>query len=155
MRERPSKSGWRCLWRNLVFGESGIEILEYLLMMSVLVILLFGLVYFLIMRPDLVDKALLIAVFSAIVGGIAWSGKQAISSFHRRAQLLILETLSDGKPHRRDEISVMLERQWLAFRLMPLHLDALADLIPAGRIVLDNGAYVVETDTSKAKGSRP
>ena len=130
-------------WRDYLSDETGAEAIEYIALGSVLGLLLFVLGFAITRQPDLADKSLLIAVFSAIVGGIAWSGKQAIDSLHRRAQLIILEKLSDGKSRKRDEIANLLKKEGLTFRFMPLHLDALAELTLSGKIVLDDGKYKV------------
>ena len=128
---------------TLLCGERGADLAEYSLFLCLMILLLGGLVYGASKAPNFLDKSLLVAVFSAIVGAIAWGAKQAIETLHLRAKLLILELLSDGGAYNRDEIGSFLKREGLTFRVMPLHLDAIADLLLAGKIVLNNGKYEI------------
>lgn len=130
---------------------SGPELVEWAVVVVILflaTVLIFGV---LIRRPDLSQQSLWLAVFSAFVGGLAWSLKQAVSIYHNRAQLLILEILSDGVPRKRDEIAQKLAQKGRIFRILHLHMDALADLVLEEKIGLEKGSYRVEKKSSKSK----
>lgn len=127
--------------QTLLHDQSGPELVEWVVVIIILLVSVVVLLTALVTRPDLAQLSPLIAIFSAAIGGLAWSVKQAISTLHNRAQLLILETLSDGVPRKRDDIGQALAQKGLLFHLLNLHLDALADLTLEGRVVVENGAY--------------
>jgi hypothetical protein len=132
------------IWcREIMFDETAATVVEYSLFIAILVVLIFGLVYLINWKPDIVEKAPWAALLTAIIAGIAWSVKQTISALHQRAQLLIIEMLSDGKPRNRQEISILLKREAIIFKIIPVYVDALADLVLTGKIVIENGNYKV------------
>jgi len=86
----------------------------------------------------LVDTALIVGIISATLAGMAWAAKEAVSALYRRIQFSILNYLSDGKPHSREEIKALGKRVRGS-----IYLDALADLVLEGKVVVENGEYRV------------
>ena len=128
------------------YSEWGLSSLESVfVMLMALGTLALG-IKLIIDHPVLLEKALPIAAFGALTGLFAWAGRQAITTVNRRSKVLILELLSDGKPHTRREIRKAL--RWRAPG--SLYLDALADLVSEGRVVVADGKYTVQaTDSNK------
>jgi hypothetical protein len=126
--------------------ETGAELAEWVGIIAVLLAAVIVLLRFFAVRPDLARLTPFVAVFTSVMAGLAWSVKKAISVLHNRAQVLILEILSDGVPRKREDIGKALAREGILFRVMKLHLDALAELTLAGRVAVSEGAYRIVAD---------
>src|SRR5437868_76979 len=93
--------------------QQGAAVVEYLLLLFMFLLFLAAAitVFFRERAHQLFDKPLLIAAVVAIIGGISWAGKEALSGMYRRIQFLILEYLSDYQPHDRQEILCALRKR--------------------------------------------
>jgi hypothetical protein len=128
------------------YKEHGLSTVENILLLFVAAIILIGLVKLLAFSyPDLADKAIMLALVSAGIGAVAWSFKQVASSLQRRTKVLILEYLSDNKPHKRKDIRGFLK--WKSFGLF--YWDALADLVLEEKVILEDGMYKLPVSNNK------
>jgi Flp pilus assembly pilin Flp len=126
-------------------SESGAALVEYVLLLLVASVILIAILslFFGFHVPEvndktiLNDKAILIAGLTALLGAMAWAGKEALSAMYRRIQFLILEYLSDNAPHSREEIQKALGKRVLS----SVYLDALKDLVLEGKVVVEKGKY--------------
>lgn len=134
------------LWAS----ESGQDLIEYALLTAVLAAGCALLITVLVKRPALVGNAVIVAVFGAIIGGVAWSAKQSIAALTNRTQLGILEALSSKGPLSRTELRMQLKKEDAALRWLPeVHTDALAALVSAGKVaIIEGGLYALASPTA-------
>lgn len=142
---------------KLMGDERGIETIEWAAITAIFTLFVCAILfYFGIIpnpfgfEPSIVDKAIPIALLTFVVAGIGYSVKRFFTLINNRAQLFILEILSDGKPRTRHEIKEILKKKDRSFRLPEVELDALADLALNGKVKLDNNRYTLASD-SKSK----
>lgn len=101
-------------------------------------------------RVALTDNTILLAVISALIGAIAWLYTQGMKALNLRAKIFILEYLSDNQPHKREDI----RRELKLRRFGYVYLDALADLLLDGKIILHNNMYSISIiNAEKTKSS--
>lgn len=150
------------LFHKIIRKEDGVAPVEYIIISMVMIFMCvaawkffaspdFVLWKFFATTPYVVDIALQVATFTAIIGGIAWSGKELIKSSNTRSQVLILEILSDGKPRTRQEIITMLRQESRLFGFAVFHIDALKDLMSENKIYLSDGKYKMVDGAEKPK----
>jgi hypothetical protein len=85
----------------------------------------------------------LITVSGLLAGGFAWAFKSIRETLFQRAQVLILEYLSD-EPLRRSEIRARIYEDGYLFRLnRSIYIDALSALSNSGKVKIVNGRYVI------------
>ncbi|HUW96932.1 MAG TPA: hypothetical protein VMW58_14210 [Anaerolineae bacterium] len=150
MRKKPRHSHAQMLWLVDCRGdESGAETIEWIALSCVLLVLLCAVLGLFYRQPELAQSALAVGIAGLVMGAIGWSIKQTISTLHLRAQLLILEILSDGEPRSRHEIGTLLREKGVAFRVMPLDRDALAMLVLGGRVVVHHSEYTLTDSLTK------
>jgi len=139
-------------WRlAFLSDETGASTIEYMALSALLVSLLLVALPQLYGNADLRDSAFRLAVVGVLVGAIGWSVKQSISALEVRAQLIILELLSDGKPRTRGEIGDSVTQKGLAFRLLTVHPDALAALVLKGRVTVSHRHYALADAVAKTQ----
>jgi len=119
--------------------EQGAAVIEHLVLLFTFLIFLIAVVTVLFRdrARQLFDKPLLIAAVVALIGGISWAGKEALSGMYRRIQFLILEYLSDYEPHDRQEILSALRKRVF----VSIYKDALAELVLEGKVTIEKGKY--------------
>ncbi len=132
-------------------GESGQGLVEYALILILLVSGFTCLAFALFSRPDLLDKGAIIAVIGALLGGIAWAGKQTLHAATNRAQLRILESLAAKTSLTRAEIRTLLAKDYFIFKLLPqIDDDALTNLVLTDKVrVVGDGVYGLPSTETK------
>ena len=125
--------------QNADNSENGAAVVEYLSMLFTFSVILIALLLLIFGRwgHQLIDKPILITCVVVVSGGISWAGKSALSAMYRRIQFLILEYLSDNQFHDRQEILAALRKRVF----VSIYLDALAELVLDGKVVIENGKY--------------
>jgi len=101
-------------------------------------------------RPSLLDKAIVLAAFAAIAGAIAgilsWSFKQVTATLQQRAQLLILEKLSQVDNLTYTELRAMIQACGIQFRAFDwISTNAIATLVKDKMVVVRDGQYTTQT----------
>lgn len=92
-------------------------------------------------NPSLLEKSWIPALAVVGLGGLGWCYKATFRSIQHRAQMHILEILSDGIPRGRADIHRLLRQKSLIFRLSDFTRDALGSLTVAGRVVVNKKMY--------------
>jgi hypothetical protein len=96
--------------------------------------------------------ALSLAVFSGTLAGIAWGIKSLVSQYQKRAQVLVLEVLSDGKPRSRQVLVRDVSKIRFIYRYAVT--DALSELVLDDKVDVVQRQYVCRVGVAMEGRSR-
>ena len=132
------------LFRLLKSKHDGMNSVEAIILFFVALVILLCLSFFVFRNPEIANKFALFGFIGLIAGVLAWSWKQAVTSFTSRGQLRILEILSLGPPLSKAEIREVLVKEQFVYKLFPqLYFDSLSSLVLSGRVVIEGGLYTL------------
>ena len=138
---------------RLVSSEKGQDLIEYTLMLCFVVLATLLIIPW--RHGSFVDKAVLLALLVAVGGGVTWSVTATLGGLMSRAQLVIVEIISDGRVCSRFEIYKAISKEHVLFKLFPRIMDnALASLAIQGKVIFKGGCYSipVEARTGNVQG---
>ncbi|MBU6384606.1 MAG: hypothetical protein KGS49_01590 [Planctomycetes bacterium] len=102
-------------------------------------------------QPTLLENALVLGALFAVIG---WSAKEMVVFVRLRAELAILEVLSDKQQRTYTEIIDDVMRNPIHKRIRFIRgsvTDALASLVSNGKLTIDHGRYAVAAPKTEQK----